>query len=90
MCPHANGDSLPVEQQDMVPVNGLSSRPSPAKTNGINGTNGVNGHSSRSRSEAPKNPYAPRYADFLSNVSNFNIIESTLRGTLLLTVPYHG
>lgn len=29
------------------------------------------------------NPYAPRYADFLSNVSNFNIIESTLRGTPL-------
>ncbi|KAG8976145.1 mitochondrial Homoaconitase, partial [Tulasnella sp. 427] len=25
------------------------------------------------------NPYAPRYADFLSNISNFNIIESTLR-----------
>ena len=26
------------------------------------------------------NPYAPRYADFLSNTSNFSIIESTLRG----------
>lgn len=25
------------------------------------------------------NPYAPRYADFLSNTSNFSIIESTLR-----------
>lgn len=28
-----------------------------------------------------KNPYAPRYSDFLSNISNFKIIESTLRGT---------
>lgn len=27
-----------------------------------------------------KNPYAPRYSDFLSNISNFKIIESTLRG----------
>ncbi|CAH7670352.1 mitochondrial homocitrate synthase [Phakopsora pachyrhizi] len=27
----------------------------------------------------PNNPYAPRYADFLSNTSNFSIIESTLR-----------
>jgi homocitrate synthase len=26
------------------------------------------------------NPYAPRASDFLSNISNFNIIESTLRG----------
>lgn len=31
-------------------------------------------------SAAPRNPYAPRYSDFLSNVSNFKIIESTLRG----------
>ena len=27
-----------------------------------------------------RNPYAPRASDFLNNVSNFKIIESTLRG----------
>ncbi|EGG00462.1 uncharacterized protein MELLADRAFT_50387 [Melampsora larici-populina 98AG31] len=30
-------------------------------------------------SHKQSNPYAPRYADFLSNTSNFSIIESTLR-----------
>lgn len=38
--------------------------------------NGINGHSQQQR----RNPYAPRASDFLNNVSNFKIIESTLRG----------
>ena len=41
-----------------------------------------NGHDAAPRGQAPAahvNPYAPRYADFLSNTRNFNIIESTLR-----------
>ena len=37
--------------------------------------NGVNGHHQQRH-----NPYAPRASDFLNNVSNFKIIESTLRG----------
>ncbi|KZV97461.1 homocitrate synthase [Exidia glandulosa HHB12029] len=46
--------------------------------------NGVNGHTNGNGKPAPsqaqqRNPYAPRYADFLSNISNFSIIESTLR-----------
>jgi homocitrate synthase len=55
------------------------------------GTNGVsNGHSieethipidSQPAQEKPQqhNPYGPRLSDFLSNTSNFSIIESTLR-----------
>lgn len=45
--------------------------------------NGINGHH-HNPATAKLNPYAPRYADFLSNVSNFNIIESTLRGQFAL------
>lgn len=66
----------------MVPVvtNGSSS-----KVNGVNGTsNGVNGINGRSHeAQRPnRNPYGPRASDFLSNISNFSIIESTLRGML--------
>lgn len=88
MCPHANGDMLPADASQMVPVDMSHTNGS---TNGVNGdANGhVNGNvNGRSRPVAanaqPRNPYAPRYADFLSNVSNFNIIESTLRGVLTM------
>jgi homocitrate synthase len=49
-------------------------------TNG--NTNGKRGTSmpANRNTQKPRNPYAPRAADFLSNISNFNIIESTLRG----------
>ena len=81
MCPHANGDSTPNDPSQMVPVdltNGTSHQSS-VKTNGVNGhaTNGAaDSHADRQK----RNPYAPRASDFLSNVSNFKIIESTLRG----------
>ena len=82
MCPHANGDSLPNGTSEMVAVdmtNGSTSHSSSVQTNGVNGhANGVNG--SVKRPEQRRNPYAPRASDFLSNVSNFKIIESTLRG----------
>jgi len=68
MCPHTNGDSIPNGTQDMVGIEN--------KVNGAGGANGVNGHSDQPR----RNPYAPRASDFLNNVSNFKIIESTLRG----------
>lgn len=79
MCPHSTADVLPAEKSDMVSV---------PLTNGSNGSNGVhtNGKRGSTRSNAPRidqpqrNPYAPRASDFLSNISNFNIIESTLRG----------
>lgn len=65
MCPHANGDALPNGSSDMV---GIENTP--------NGVKSANGHTDSQR----RNPYAPRASDFLNNVSNFKIIESTLRG----------
>ena len=75
-------------------------------SNGVNGTNGVNGvqlnasgkrhtatHSVRpvaNPAAHQANPYAPRYADFISNVSNFNIIESTLRGIVAPSIFYRA
>jgi homocitrate synthase len=49
-----------------------------SETNGTNGTNGQNGHSHKAANASRANPYAP-VGDFLSNVSRFKIIESTLR-----------
>jgi homocitrate synthase len=80
MCPHTNGDVHP--NDEMVPVDVSSVPPvsQPVPANGTNGhTNGTS-NGQTNRLHRPTNPYAPRYADFLSNVSNFKIIESTLRG----------
>ena len=46
-------------------------------------TNGVNGHANGASHKPAQrnNPYAPRASDFLNNVANFKIIESTLRGS---------
>ncbi|KAG9073786.1 Homocitrate synthase isozyme [Ceratobasidium sp. UAMH 11750] len=81
MCPHTSADVHP--NDEMVPVD-VSSAPSVAQpaTNSASGQ--TNGHSNGTNGTSngrvrPTNPYAPRYADFLSNVSNFKIIESTLR-----------
>lgn len=67
MCP-------PVQKLDgeMVPVE-TNARAQPV--------NGVSNGQARPAPPQPHNPYAPRYSDFLSNVSNFKIIESTLRGS---------
>jgi homocitrate synthase len=75
MCPN-NSTDVPADPSEMVPI---------PLTNGANGTNGKRGTSrsngmSNYLEQRRTNPYAPRAADFLSNVSNFNIIESTLRG----------
>lgn len=61
--------------QDMVAVE--TKRIGKNGTHIHNGRNGANGHSSGTQN---RNPYAPRASDFLNNVSNFKIIESTLRG----------
>jgi homocitrate synthase len=77
MCPHANGNHVPTDASEMVAVpltNGSN-----GVTNGKRGTTRSNGFSNYLE-QRRTNPYAPRAADFLSNVSNFNIIESTLRG----------
>ena len=47
----------------------------PSRTNG-----------SASNQTQRRNPYAPRASDFLNNVSNFKIIESTLRGRSSLVI----
>ena len=76
MCPHANGDSTPNDPSQMVPVdlsNGTSHQASVQ-------SNGANGQATSYAEQQKRNPYAPRASDFLSNVSNFKIIESTLRG----------
>lgn len=81
MCPHQHGDTLPTERSEMIQV---------PLTNGTANTSGKRG-TSRSNDavnlleQQRRNPYAPRAADFLSNISNFNIIESTLRGLYLIT-----
>jgi homocitrate synthase len=78
MCPRQTGDAPSGDSQDMVAVEGTQK--SLNGYHGLNGTahsNGVNGHSSMKQH---RNPYAPRASDFLNNVSNFKIIESTLRG----------
>ena len=75
MCHHANGDVLPTDKDQMVAVEVPQrvGRPTTA-------TNGVNGTHNKPMNQKQINPYAPRASDFLSNISNFNIIESTLRG----------
>ncbi|KAF8134986.1 HMGL-like-domain-containing protein [Boletus edulis] len=72
MCPHHNADSLPTQNDDMVIVDIPASN---GHHNGVNGVNGVNA----GRDNRRHNPYAPRASDFLNNISNFKIIESTLR-----------
>ena len=75
MCPHANGDSTPVDRSQMVGVDtSRVGRPTAA----INGVNGKT--TTQAKAHQHINPYAPRASDFLNNVSNFKIIESTLRG----------
>lgn len=75
MCPLANGDALPNHPSEMVAVD----------PNATSTSRSVNGHTiQRNGREQRRNPYAPRASDFLSNISNFSIIESTLRGTFSL------
>jgi homocitrate synthase len=76
---HSQDPSSSVDRNDdMVGVeNSRVGRPTQA-TNGFNGANGANG--TEKRPAQRNNPYAPRASDFLNNVANFKIIESTLRG----------
>jgi homocitrate synthase len=78
MCPHGTDDISPENARDMVAIEGT-----PNSLNGHHAPNGAhpNGQSSVKQR---RNPYAPRASDFLNNVSNFKIIESTLRGSCIV------
>ena len=64
-----NDNAVPEGGQDMVAIE--------TRRNGMNGSRVANGQSFETQRH---NPYAPRASEFLNNVSNFKIIESTLRG----------
>ena len=79
MCPHQNGDSptpQAVNKDQMTAID-------------MTGTTRPNGTANGVSHQQRHNPYAPRACDFLNNVSNFKIIESTLRGMFYFHVP-HG
>jgi homocitrate synthase len=83
MCPNPNGDGVSpptTDKNDMVLVDEDGPTTSAPQTNGVQKRQ--HGHKPRQPlANSSVNPYAPRYADFLSNISNFSIIESTLRGS---------
>jgi hypothetical protein len=89
MCPHAttpnaNEEMVAIDMSGSTAVNGVNSD-APNGTQNLNGhtVNGdhANGHAKPRPDRQRHNPYAPRASDFLNNISNFKIIESTLRGT---------
>lgn len=53
--------------------------PPPPPANGSQQHGGSNNNADRPR-EPIVSPYMPKYPDPMSNISNFKIIESTLRG----------
>lgn len=67
-----NDNAVPEGSQDMVAID--------TRRNGMNGSRAHNGASGHSFETQRHNPYAPRASEFLNNVANFKIIESTLRG----------
>jgi hypothetical protein len=73
MCDHENQQSP--NKSEMIQVD---QRPAKNTSNGATHNRVNGGSSTQQRSHQQRNPY--RAADFLSNVSNFKIIESTLRG----------
>jgi len=78
MCEHEPADSPPTQQANLVEV------PLTQKANGNQGKRGISRNLRAEMERQNLNPYAPRASDFLSNISNFSIIESTLRGIYLI------
>lgn len=86
MCPPADEpNAAPPRKEDCVPIE--TNAPSIPTQNGQqNGESHLPAgaqpqhHSNGTQQNKKKNPYGPRYSDFLSNTSNWSIIESTLRG----------
>jgi homocitrate synthase len=88
MCPHAtnensqNEEMVAIDMRGTTGVNGVNSE-APNGTQNLNGNtvkSPANGHVQPQQDRQRHNPYAPRASDFLNNISNFKIIESTLRG----------
>ncbi|EIW68752.1 hypothetical protein TREMEDRAFT_44559 [Tremella mesenterica DSM 1558] len=84
MCPPPDSDAAVTNgTEEMVPIVTDAPALPPSLnertngTNGVNGTNGTNGHSAPP-SGKHKGAYG-RASDFLSNTSNWKVIESTLR-----------
>ncbi|GHJ87905.1 hypothetical protein NliqN6_4307 [Naganishia liquefaciens] len=85
MCPPADdANAAPPRKEDCVPIE--TNAPSIPTVNGQqNGESHLPAgaqpqhHSNGTHQNKKKNPYGPRYSDFLSNTSNWSIIESTLR-----------
>lgn len=83
MCPPADEQLAPPSKEDCVPID-TSAPAIPTSTGQQNGESHLPAaaqpqhHSNGGQNK--KNPYGPRYSDFLSNTSNWKIIESTLRG----------
>ena len=80
MCDHENQETP--NKSEMVQVD---QRPAKRTSNGAAHDRLNGGSSTQQRSHQQRNPY--RAADFLSNVTNFKIIESTLRGTPISPYP---
>lgn len=84
MCPPADEpNAAPPRKEDCVPIE--TNAPSIPTQNGQqNGEShlpaGAQPQHHSNGTQKKKNPYGPRYSDFLSNTSNWSIIESTLRG----------
>jgi homocitrate synthase len=91
MCPHAtnetkneNEEMVAIDMSGSTAVNGVNSD-APNGSANLNGRTikgeHTNGHAVKPQADRQRhNPYAPRASDFLNNISNFSIIESTLRG----------
>lgn len=90
---HANGHVDGIENTHVgvdtttvrPPGSGANGTPASGSANGaVNGALAAAAHSQSvaqaNAALAAQSPFNPRYSDFLSNVSNFKIIESTLRG----------
>jgi hypothetical protein len=87
MCPHETSDTpndemVAIDMSGTTAVNGVNSEAPNGSEKVLNGhsVNGKDGHAQPKQERARHNPYAPRASDFLNNISNFSIIESTLRG----------
>ncbi|CAH1760487.1 615_t:CDS:2 [Entrophospora sp. SA101] len=63
----------------MATTNGHSNKNKTLHTNNNGNSHNNNHHNNSNSSAIVNNPYTPRYADLLSRVHNFAIIESTLR-----------
>jgi hypothetical protein len=78
MCPHQDVSSVPLNKEDAVAFEtGAPHIPMPNGTSNID-QNGEDGSTlppaaKPVHQQKKKNPYGPRYSDFLSNTSNWSV-----------------